>query len=362
MSTHEPSDPLNEYDISDIIKREENDPETLVAIKKYTEFSTARAKILKRLKAAKEDAEGLKGILASNKNLPLDTVKKLETGLCGLENEVSDLEAKANNTTKAVIQAAVEVRAAAENGANARALAFLERAMKAKADRDATDDGSVVESISSNQSTYTLRSGRGEFSVKAGSVPNGKGEGGTRARYDGRPTPSKATKEDEATPSKAPANAIPSPPSGSDGTGSFFDDDDEVPPLLSGGNPTAGAGAGAGAGGVPEPTSPGNVDNLDLARLGIGSTNAQGGANGDAPPPAANANGAAIDAYELSGHTGNTGNYPSLVGGGSAQGVPEDETLTQTEGGFTVEVCFLLRSFYDLELMFSMLTDSFLLS
>ena len=336
MSTHEPStDPLNEYDISDIIKREENDPETLVAIKKYTEFSTARAKILKRLKAAKEDAEGLKGILASNKNLPLDTVKKLETGLCGLENEASDLEAKANNTTKAVIQAAVEVRAAAENGANARALAFLERAMKAKADRDATDDGSVVESISSNQSTYTLRSGRGEFSVKAGSVPNGKGEGGTRARYDGRPTPSKATKEDEATPSKAPANAIPSPPSGSDGTGSFFDDDDEVPPLLSGGNPTPGAGAGAG--GVPEPTSPGNVDNLDLARLGIGSTNAQGGANGDAPPPAANANGAAIDAYELSGHTGG---YPNVVGGGAALGVPDDETLTQTEGGITVKVCY----------------------
>ena len=325
MSTHEPStDPLEEYDISDIIVRENNGPETTAAIKKYTEFSSARAKILKRLKAAKEDAEGLKGILASNKNLPLDTVKKLETGLCGLENEASDLEAKANNTTKAVIQAAVEVRAAAENGANARALAFLEKAMKAKADRDATDDGSVVESISSNQSTYTLRSGRGEFSVKAGSVPNGKGEGGTRARYDGRPTPS-----------KAPANAIPSPPSGSDGTGSFFDDDDEVPPLLSGGNPTAGAGAGAG--GVPEPTSPGNVDNLDLARLGIGSTNEQGGANGDAPPPAANANGAAIDAYELSSHTGG---YPNVVGGGAALGVPDDETLTQTEGGITVEVCY----------------------
>ena len=347
------TDPLKEYDISDVINQKDNGPETMAVIEKYSVLRAAHAKLREKLVGAKNDAVETRTILAGN--MSVLHRKVFEEHLCGLDNEISELEAKVNNTTKAVIQLAVDVRATAEDENGARLLAILDRQRKNKAARNTADDDSIVASVSSNQSTFTLRSGKDNITVKAGSIPNGKDE--DSLRYDGKPTPSKAEnvpKGDGAGRPKTPP--MPSPPSDDDSP--FSDDNENTPvrPPAATGNPT-GANPTAGTGGVPR-----NVGDLSLTVLGLGPTNvgdlgltglelgpttprnvADPGLAGLAPP-AANANCATAGAggYQLSGCIGD---YPSFVGGGSALAVPDDETLTQTKGDFSVEVWFAPCSF-----------------
>ena len=346
MSVREPStDPLKEYDISDIINQKDNGPETMAVIEKYSVLRAAHAKLREKLVGAKNDAVETRTILAGN--MSVLHRKVFEEHLCGLDNEISELEAKVNNTTKAVIQLAVDVRATAEDENGARLLALLDRQKKNKAARNTADDDSIVASVSSNQSTFTLRSGKDNITVKAGSIPNGKDE--DSLRYDGKPTPSKAEnvpKGDGAGRLKTPP--MPSPPSDDDSP--FSDDNENTPPVrppAATGNPT-GANPTAGTGGVPQSSTPRVVGDLGLTGLGLGPTNEQASGANRNVHPAANANDASAGAggFELSGYTGG---YPNVVGGGSALAVPEDETLTQTEGDFSVEVCCSLLSFVILD-------------
>ena len=335
MSVREPStDPLKEHDISDIINQKDNGPETMAVIEKYNVLRAALAKLREKLVGAKNDAAETRTILAGNMNAPHR--KMFEEHLCGLDNEISELEAKVNNTTKAVIQLAMDVRVTAEDENGARLLAILDRQKENKAARNTADDDSIVASVSSNQSTFTLRSGKGDITVKAGSLPNGKDE--DSLRYDGKPTPSKAENVPEEDGAGRPKTfSMPSPPSDYDSP--FSDENENTPPVrppAAAGNPT-GANPTAGTGDVPQSPTPRVVGDLGLTGLGLGPSNEQAsGANLNALP-AANANGAATGAggFELSGYTAG---YPNVVGGGSAPAVPEDETLTQTEGDFS-EVC-----------------------